>query len=76
MNTWVRKSWLYNIKVICLTLSLTFFILSCKKRIKEVEINVFDIQTKQGVEGVMVYHNDAEYQSDANGKVFLSKKWN
>ncbi len=76
MNTWARKSWLYSIRIICLTLLISFVILSCEKRIKEVEITVYNVQTKKGIEGISIYHNDTEYKSDAVGKVFLPKKWN
>ncbi len=76
MNTWVGKNWLYSIRIICLTLLISFVILSCKKRIKEVEVTIYDVQSKKGIEGISIYHNDSEYQSDANGQVFLPKKWN
>ncbi len=76
MNLLAQRSWWYNIikyGICCLTILLIF---SCKKRIKEVEINIVNVQTFKGVEGVEVYHNDIQYKSDENGRIFLPKKWN
>lgn len=75
MEIMKQNDLLYSIRIICLALLISFVILSCKKRIKEVEINVVNVQTFKGIEGVEVYHNDIEYKSDENGKIFLPKKW-
>ncbi len=67
-----RNGLLFHVKLIVLLLT-GFSLLSCKKKLKEVEVNVYDVNTNKGLKDVSVIHGDTEYKSDVNGKVLITK---
>ena len=70
-----QNVWLYNIKLF-LVLSALLTLNSCK-RIKEVEVFVYDVETMEGIPNIIVSYGDEQSEvTDNSGKVILSDKKN
>ena len=65
----ISKRLLFNIKLeqLCLCFLVFFTLIGCN-RIKEVEVQVIDVETMAGIGGINVYYGEKQYVKDSRGK--------
>ncbi|MCB0482703.1 MAG: hypothetical protein KDC83_14840 [Flavobacteriales bacterium] len=68
----IQKRLSSSIKFLSLpVLILAFYMLSSCNRIKEVEVQVIDVESMAGIDNINIFYGDKQYVTDNNGKVII-----